>query len=355
MKIKAPAKINLTLDILKKDRHYHRIQTILQTIDLHDVLTFTKTENLTKNPKIKIICDNKKVPTGPKNTIYKAINLLKKETPNSKRLQQGKDCPKKCARAHSIGPNHEAITAAFPGLTIKIKKNIPVAAGLGGGSSNAAATLIAVNKIWKLNLGIAKLEKLAAKIGMDVPFFIHALSQIFTRGQNPSPANSPRIVAGEKSQPPRHIPPKSQSCTALGTHYGEKIRMLPTFKLPPMIVAINSSKTGTANIYNSLNPKKTGHQKHLTTQLISALKLSNNKNKTFFHNDFETLLADNKPQNTHPLIRLKKILSQTAAANVFICGSGPAVFAFFPNYKLQKAAYGYLQKKLKKLKFIWKN
>lgn len=146
----APAKVNLTLEILgKRDDGYHELRSIMQTVDLCDMLTFWE------NEWIHIIPEYDKLPSTDslakldhsnyfgKNLVYRAANLLKEETG-----YQG-------------------------GALIQLKKNIPSAAGLGGGSSDAAATLKGLNRLWKLELSNDELIEIGAKIGSDVAFFIH--------------------------------------------------------------------------------------------------------------------------------------------------------------------------------------
>lgn len=283
MKVKSPAKINLTLDILKKSGKYHLVDTIFHEIALHDELTFKQIPG----SKIIIKCNDPKVPTGRTNTVYAAIQLLKPYLKGRTALQ--------------------ITLSKKPGLQITIKKNIPVASGLGGGSGNAAATLKTLNKLWDLSLSNKKLHQLAAKIGMDVPFFING-------------------------------------GTARGTHYGEKITPLPKLKLPPHLIVLDSDKPSTKDIYAAINLKKTGKNHAQTKQLLN-LPPGSPDPRNLFHNDFETLPSSAKTQS------LQKKLLQLEADVVHICGSGPALYALFrTENQLQKAF-----KELKgQVRFIWK-
>ncbi|MFH0947850.1 MAG: 4-(cytidine 5'-diphospho)-2-C-methyl-D-erythritol kinase [Elusimicrobiota bacterium] len=145
MKIKANAKINLFLDVLGKRKDgYHNIKTIFQEVSLSDDIFIMGTVPNGLFPNgIKILCDMPGVPTDKKNLVYKAVELLEK---------------------------HCGIKKA---VEIKIKKKIPVGAGLGGGSSDAAAVLIGLNKLWNLKLHKNQLAKIGKKIGADVPFFTY--------------------------------------------------------------------------------------------------------------------------------------------------------------------------------------
>lgn len=139
IKIEANAKINLFLDVLNKRADgYHNIKTVFQEISLADEIFIKEIKS-----GIKILCDMPGIPLGRKNLVYTAAYLLKK-------------------RFHLSGK----------GVEIKIKKNIPAGAGLGGGSSDAAAVLKGLNELWNLKLGRKQLAEIGKEIGADVPFFI---------------------------------------------------------------------------------------------------------------------------------------------------------------------------------------
>lgn len=139
MIVKAPAKINLYLEIINKRADgYHNIESVMHTVSLFDILEFTKI----KDNKIELVCDNADLFDTKKNLVYKAAEKVK-----------------------------EKYKINF-GVKIKLTKNIPMGAGLGGGSSDAAATILALNKIWNINDDIKNLELLGATLGADVPFFM---------------------------------------------------------------------------------------------------------------------------------------------------------------------------------------
>jgi 4-diphosphocytidyl-2-C-methyl-D-erythritol kinase len=138
IRVPSPAKLNLFLHITgRRDDGYHELQTIFQLIDLSDWLEFTQTDDL------QISIDGLNSVDLEHNLIYKATQILK--------------------------PYAQKIT----GLSIRVEKNIPMGAGLGGGSSNAATTLIVVNQLWQCGLSIEQLAKLGVKLGADVPIFIY--------------------------------------------------------------------------------------------------------------------------------------------------------------------------------------
>lgn len=137
---KAPAKINLILDILEKRVDgFHEMEMIMTSIDLADRLTFTKREN----SNIGVSSNSSFMPLDERNIVHKTATLLKEH----------------CAVDY--------------GVDIDINKNIPIAAGLGGGSSDAAATLRGLNKLWELNLSTEELASLGSEIGSDVPYCIY--------------------------------------------------------------------------------------------------------------------------------------------------------------------------------------
>ncbi|MBU4477721.1 MAG: 4-(cytidine 5'-diphospho)-2-C-methyl-D-erythritol kinase [Candidatus Omnitrophica bacterium] len=148
--LKAPAKINLFLEVLgkRKDGH-HNLITLFLKINLFDRLYFK--DNAEK--EITILCTDKRVPDNSDNLVYKAAELLRKKTG--------------CKR----------------GAHIRIIKKIPIGAGLGGGSSDAAAALSGLNLLWKLKLTHNELLSLGRKIGADVPFFILPDSAAIGRGR----------------------------------------------------------------------------------------------------------------------------------------------------------------------------
>ncbi len=139
MIIQAPAKINLFLEIInKRPDGYHNLESVMHTVSLFDTLEFTEI----KENKIELICVNADLPANRNNLVYRAAEKFKEKY---------------------------NITA---GIKIKLTKNIPMGAGLGGGSSDAAAVLNALNTMWNVNDSLENLEHLASKLGADVPFFL---------------------------------------------------------------------------------------------------------------------------------------------------------------------------------------
>lgn len=133
---RAPAKVNLTLEVLdKRPDGFHEIRSVMQAVDLYDTLRFEKADSLT------LVCNDQRL-QGPDNLVLRAAGTLRE------------------------------IAGCREGAAITLQKEIPAAAGLGGGSSDAAATLKALNTLWRLGLADSDLSLLAAQLGSDVPFFL---------------------------------------------------------------------------------------------------------------------------------------------------------------------------------------
>lgn len=286
LKIKAASKINLTLDVLGQvENGYHKISTIFQQINLCDEIIFKKLSTMgikltIKGPESAML---KSPQALEQNSIAKTIKILQEKYPQLQKI----------------------------GLKISLKKNIPVAAGLGGGSSDAAATLKALNQIYHLKITNRQLQNLASKVGADAPFFI-------------------------------------DGGLALGSHFGEKISPIPlpqnNLKNLLIIIPKNVRKISTQKAYQALDrllesSNRQSLNKRSTKALLKALKSQAQK---FFHNDFN-LLYQNK------IVSLQKELFQLGATNVQLCGAGPALYSVFPSREKLKTAY----RKLKPKSKVW--
>lgn len=143
VEVLAPAKLNLFLEILgKRPDGYHELETLMVAIDLHDRLGFTPDPS----GRITLSCDDPTLPVGSGNLVVRAAELLKST-----------------AEKERLGPF---------GASIRLEKSIPAQAGLGGGSSDAAATLLALDRMWGLGSSPESLDRLAGSLGSDVPFFL---------------------------------------------------------------------------------------------------------------------------------------------------------------------------------------
>jgi len=130
------AKVNLGLEVLaKRSDGYHELRTLLQTVDFHDVLRFRP-----RSSGIEVTTNMEALGTGPDNLVYRAAALLGGEE---------------------------------RGVSIRLEKNVPLGMGLGGGSADAALTLLALDRMWELRTPASELHRLASSLGMDVPFFLY--------------------------------------------------------------------------------------------------------------------------------------------------------------------------------------
>jgi 4-diphosphocytidyl-2-C-methyl-D-erythritol kinase len=137
--IRAPAKVNLFLEVLgKRADGYHEIATLMTAVSLYDTLEFKEESS----PRIQLACDQPELSTGPDNLVCRAAALL------------------------------QARAGCTRGARIQLRKRIPMAAGLAGGSTDAAATLIGLNQLWQLGWSATELAALGAELGSDVPFFL---------------------------------------------------------------------------------------------------------------------------------------------------------------------------------------
>lgn len=249
---KAPAKINLALDVLhKRPDGYHEVEMIMTMVDLADRICL---EEIEQN-KIEVVSQDRFVPNGFKNLAYQAADLLRKK----------------------YGINK--------GLRIEIEKKIPVAAGLAGGSSDAAATLRGLNKLWNLNLTFDELAKIGEKIGSDVPFCI-------------------------------------SGGTALATGRGEILTNLTP--MPSCWVVLAKPKIGisTADVYKNLNLKEVQHPD--IQKMITAIEENNYEE---ICNHMGNVLESVTEKKCKEVQHLKKQMLQFGADAVLMSGSGPTVFA----------------------------
>lgn len=251
MLLKAYAKVNLFLEIVKRrDDGYHELETILQTINLYDEL------ELSPQPQsISLTCNLSYLPTDERNLAYRAAKLLKEKT----------------------GTNQ--------GINIKLNKQIPIGAGLGGGSSDAASVLLGCNRIWGCKLTYSDLAEFGMQLGMDVPFFL--------RGG-----------------------------TALAVGRGEQIiQQIPTPSLELIIVYPNFP-VSTASVYKNLDIHNIG-KKQDSNLIVTALNTRNIEEIShLLFNRLESSTFHLYPQ----LTEIKDVLKKAGCLGVLLSGSGSAIF-----------------------------
>ena len=249
MTVYAPAKINLVLEVLGKYNDYHQISSILQTINLYDILNFKLAGEITFKCSEPSLEHN--------NLVITTARLLKKE-------------------AKYDG-----------GAQIELDKNIPWGVGLGGGSSDAAATLLTLNELWGLKLSTSSLAHLAAKLGSDVPFFIYG---------------GTALVEGE----------------------GEKITPLPS--LAPacfvlLVPPLPKIQDKTKQLYAKLNASYFTKGQFVRTAWLSLMRRKTIPSSLMF-NVFEKVAFDFFPG----LAKYKKSFEEVGASSVHLAGSGPCFF-----------------------------
>lgn len=266
MKVKAFAKINLCLDVLRrKEDGYHEVEMVMTNVDIADVLEIKKLEE----KKILLKSDNKDLAMDETNLIYKAIVLLQKEA--------GKDF----------------------GIELSLEKNIPMEAGMAGGSADAAATLKAVNELFKLNISKDRLMELGASLGADIPFC---------------------IMGG----------------TALANGIGEKLKSLKP--LPKMKILIAKPNTGlsTKKVYETLdieNLNKSGFRHREVKEMVSVIE-SDKDEKTKIKEIADSLnnILELPSIKLLPFIEdIKKTMMDNNCLGCLMSGSGTAVFGIFDN------------------------
>ncbi|ADL42317.1 4-diphosphocytidyl-2C-methyl-D-erythritol kinase [Caldicellulosiruptor obsidiansis OB47] len=265
MKLKAYAKINLALDVLsKREDGYHEIRTIMQTVDLYDIINIEKIEE----DNIIVTTSSENIPTDNKNHAYIAASLLKERF------------------------------GVKQGVRIHIEKNIPVSAGLAGGSTDAAAVLKGLNEIFELNLSEQQLMEIGREIGADVPFC---------------------LVGG----------------TALCEGIGEKVIKLKSAPQMNILIAKPEVYVSTQAVYEALDLSKVKKRPNIEA-MISAIEEGNVKEiAKNLCNVLEVVTV-----NQYPVInRVKDIMRNNNALGTVMTGSGPAVFGIFSNrYDALKAA-----------------
>lgn len=267
--LKALAKINLGLDVLgKREDGYHEVRMIMQTIHLYDRVEIRKT----KSPHIHVETNLFYLPVDENNLVYKAAKLMKTEF----KIKEG--------------------------VRITLQKFIPVAAGMAGGSSDAAAVMVGMNRIFNLGIKQSRLMELGLKIGADVPFCI-------MRG------------------------------TALAEGIGEKLTALPPMPKCPILIAKPAVSVSTKRVYEQLH--LTEMTEHPDIDLIAEnLKKKNLKGVAEnMGNILETVTV-----KEFPVIReIKKLMKENGALGAMMTGSGPTVFGIYHNEKEIRKAYDALK------------
>jgi len=271
VQLKARAKINLTLDVLsRRENGYHDVEMIMQQINLFDVVTV----EISENKGIHLSCSDSFLPVDDKNIAFKAAQLMI----NKYDLHMG--------------------------FNIHIDKNIPIAAGLAGGSTNAAAVIKGINELCDLNLSIEAQQAVGFELGADVPF-------CFMEG------------------------------CAIARGLGEELKAIRGFEHAWMVLVKPSFGVSTKDVYTNLHLEEIIEHPN-TEKMIHALET---QNKFEVYSEMKNVL-EIVTLKLHPKVaEIKTTLSGYGAEGVLMSGSGPTVFGFFSTYERAKTAH----KKLKML------
>jgi 4-diphosphocytidyl-2-C-methyl-D-erythritol kinase len=274
-KVTSPAKLNLTFSIVGTlPDGYHEVETLMQAIDLEDEIKFSIEESSQYNFSISTVQKNAVLdfPLDSSNLVGKAADLFLKE----------------------LGGKTISLQA-------EVKKLIPIEAGMGGGSSNAAATLLTLNRYFNFPFQKSNLEEMAAKLGADVPFFIHGGTQI-------------------------------------GRHRGDKLSIIPTAeKMFFTIVNPRELSIATPWIYEQYDKFISVNDRSLEISLKNACGARVDGSVFMaaqsFGNVFEEIVYD-----THPELKaVRERIMEAGAMGCFMTGSGPTLFALCDSEKTSTA------------------
>ena len=250
--IDAHAKLNLTLEVIgKRDDGYHKVASIMQTLELADSLTIEPAGSLS------LTCSLPEL-NGPDNLAHRAAELLGSEA--------------------GVGK----------GARIHIDKRIPVAAGLGGGSADAAAVLVGLNRLWQLELSNDQLREIGAKLGSDVPFLV-------------------------------------EGGTAIALGRGERVRHLPTPPLPWLVIAIPDTDLPdkTAAMYRALTPDNFTRGALSLKLEARILHHGGDVPPQLLFNTFDSVARVVVPE----VDRCWNDMHSSGAREIHVAGSGPAIYA----------------------------
>lgn len=264
MLIKAHAKINISLDVVaKREDGYHLLKMIMQMIDLYDLIEVNKIKS-----GIKLSCNKHYIPVDERNLAFKAAKLFMEEY------------------------------FIKEGVEINIKKNIPVAAGLAGGSTDVAAVLKAMNNIFKVQATEEQLMELGVKIGADVPYC---------------------IIGG----------------TALCEGIGEIVTPLESFKNQILVLVKPNFGVSTKEVYQALDITRV--QRHPSTDILISGIEQNNLNIVC---DNMKNILENVTLKKHSILRdIKREMVNMGALGALMSGSGPTIFGFFDDMLRAQMCY----------------
>lgn len=271
LELKALAKINLGLDVLgRRENGYHDVRMVMQTIYLYDDVFMEKT----KEEGIHLETNLFYLPVNENNIAYKAAKLLMDEF------------------------------QIEGGVSIRLNKFIPVSAGMAGGSSNAAAVLFGMNRMYQLGLSQQELMKRGVKLGADVPYCI-------MRG------------------------------TVLAEGIGEELTPLPALPKCYVLIAKPPVSVSTKTVYEKLDALDIVKHPNIDGILEGLEEQNLEKIAANMGNVLEEVTVGDYPV----IEKIKKVMKDAGALNAMMSGSGPTVFGIFTDRKAAKQAYGEIRKK----------
>lgn len=280
---KAYAKINLGLDVLRKRPDgYHEMKMIMQTVGIYDVLTFQKSGSRGKEPEIILSLDNSELPADKNNLIYRAARLI--------------------MEAYDIQE----------GVEITLEKHIPIAAGMAGGSTDAAAVFHGFNELFGLSMSLEDMKKLGVRIGADVPYCI-------------------------------------EGGTALSEGIGEILTPLLAPPKAVLLIAKPDISVSTRFVFENLHADRLKNHPDIDG-MAQAIRQGDLKGITDrMGNVLETVTI-----KEHPVIdRIKEEMKKAGAENALMSGSGPTVFGIFKEKRMAEESCETLkQQELAKQIFI---
>jgi 4-diphosphocytidyl-2-C-methyl-D-erythritol kinase len=258
LRVRSFAKVNLGLEVLgQRQDGYHELRTLFQTIDLHDDLVLREARR-----DVVVRCTHPAVPTDETNLAGRAASLLRRFARVSR------------------------------GVEIGIEKRIPVGGGLGGGSSNAAAVLMALDRMWGLGLGPDGLMPLARKLGADVPFF---------------------LVGG----------------TALGLARGDEVYPLYRQVSGHLVVIDTGRPVSTARVFARMDASLTPRENSYNIFRFVSCDLGGSSPLKVLTNELETAALEEAPELRHQVRRIRGFLVRDGALLASLSGSGSSYFGLF--------------------------
>lgn len=281
---KAYAKINLGLDVIRhRPDGYHEVKMVMQTVDICDLLTFQKVNQ----PGIFLKIDQKELPDGRDNLIYKAADAILREYMP---LEYGKTDGQGSTGAESAG-------VEITGVEITLKKQIPIAAGMAGGSSDAAAVFYGLNELFGLGMSLEDMQRIGVKLGADIPYC---------------------LMGG----------------TALAEGIGEKLTALCAPPESHLVVAKPDINVSTKFVYENLHADRLKEHPDIDG-MVKAIREGSLAGITArMGNVLETVTV-----REYPVIdQIKKTMLEGGAENALMSGSGPSVFGVFTDREVAAGA-----------------